>query len=853
MKLLSPSILLLLLSYGLVGCSGSSSNNNNSEDDSDKSSDVVINTAPTAVDFSMELNVDDASITADWKKNSSAVDVEGELLSASVITQGSYGTFVITDSSITYLKTAETTGIDTGTIEITDGNKTVSISINVNALYWTEIKAGYYFSVGLKSDGTIWSWGYNKYGQLGNNTEEDSHLPVQEYTASTNWQSISIGDYHVLAINTDGELWAWGRNEDGQLGNNDDNNSSVPVQEVTKNTTWKTISAGYKHSTALKSDNTIWSWGYNNYGQIGNNEASSTDILIPTQENSKSTNWLEVSAGKYHSTALNSEGEIWSWGDNADYQLGDNNSTIDSSIPVQESFANTNWASVSAGRYHTVALNKDGEIWSWGKNDYGQLGNSSNDNSGIPVQESTTGTWSKVVAGEYHSAAFKSDNSLYLWGANDLGQLGVGTSIDSTSPIQESTQSTSWLSISGGYGFAIGLQQDGTYWAWGTNDYGQYGNGSASGSSLTPIQEDSSSTTWQSISAGLNHTVAIKSDNTLWSWGENSDGQLGDGTTTGSSIPVQEITGSTLWSSVSTHYNHTAAIRTDGTLWLWGKNDYGQLADADGSEDDSSIPTQEASASTNWESVSTGAYHTVAIKDGEIWSWGRNNDGQIGDGTDGIAVTATQESTNSTNWAKVSAGGNTTAAINDDGEIWSWGAGDDGQLGDNSFVDSSLNPVQENSRSINWDNLSVARNHTIAINTDGELWSWGDNDNGQLGNNDTADSSVPVQENSASTDWASIASLVSGSSLAIKTDGTLWGWGSNSDGELGLNVNNTTDILVPTQEYTKATNWKNSALGDSHGVAITTDNTIYSFGDNSEYQLGTGFDNLNPEKISTRY
>ena len=214
----------------------------------------------------------------------------------------------------------------------------------------------------------------------------------------------------------------------------------------------------------------------------------------------------------------------------------------------------------------------DGTLWTWGYNGNGQLGDNTLTNSNIPVQEYTlSDDWTKVSSGSQHSAAIKSNGTLWTWGYNNSGQLGDGTSTDRLTPVQEATGTADWVAVAAGSIHTMALKSNGTLWTWGNNSWGQLGDGTTT-PRLTPVQEATVATDWNAIAVGTYHTVARKADGTLWSWGQNEFGQLGDGTITGRLTPVQEATEATDWAAVAAGSNHTVALKADGTLWAWGQN-----------------------------------------------------------------------------------------------------------------------------------------------------------------------------------------------------------------------------------------------------------------------------------------
>ncbi len=344
-----------------------------------------------------------------------------------------------------------------------------------------------------------------------------------------------------------------------------------------------TVAAGSAHSLLLKQNGTLWAWGNNQSGQLGDGDWSTTDKHSPVQVGT-SMDWVAVTAGGWHALGIKSDGTLWAWGNNQSGQLG---TTTDKHSPVQVG-TSTDWVAVSAGGPHTLGLKSDGTLWAWGYNNYGQLGDGSTTNSSSPVQVGTSTDWIAVTAGEDHTLGIKSDGTLWAWGMNIHGQLGDGdwSTTDKHSPVQVGS-STDWMAVNAGSFHTLGIKSDGTLWAWGMNEWGQLGDGTTT-DKRSPVQVGSS-TDWVAVTAGGRHTLGLKSDGTLWAWGANIYGGLGDGTTTDKHSPVQ-VGSSTDWVAVNAGSGHTLGIKIGGTLWAWGYNRYGLLGD--GTTSDSYNPVQ---------------------------------------------------------------------------------------------------------------------------------------------------------------------------------------------------------------------------------------------------------------------
>ena len=218
---------------------------------------------------------------------------------------------------------------------------------------WKQISHTGYHHTAIKTDGTLWVWGYNAYGQLGDNTIVPKSSPVQTIAGGTNWKYVSGGQFHTAAIKTDGTLWTWGYDFNGQLGDNTQVNKSSPVQTIAGGTNWKQVSMAHRHFAALKTDGTLWTCGYNVQGGLGDN--TNTQKLSPVQTITGGSNWKQVSCGQHCTTAIKTDGTLWLWGWNGSTQLGDNTFTNRSS-PIQTIAGGTNWKQVSAGGNYTSAI-----------------------------------------------------------------------------------------------------------------------------------------------------------------------------------------------------------------------------------------------------------------------------------------------------------------------------------------------------------------------------------------------------------------------------------------------------------------------------------------------------------------
>jgi alpha-tubulin suppressor-like RCC1 family protein len=348
------------------------------------------------------------------------------------------------------------------------------------------------------------------------------------------WVFASAGSGYSVALKSDGSLWTWGYSVNGQLGESGRANTKIPVRVGTD--TWLAVSAGIKHVLAIKSDGTLWAWGDNDKGQLGNGYYGITYNLL--QKISSDTTWVSVSAGDSHSHAIKSDGTLWAWGRNYWGELGDG-FTADKYVPTKIGAA-TDWATVSAGAYHCVGLKKDGSLWAWGDNVWGQRGDNTTDLKPTqgPTQIGAATGWLSARAEWAHSYAIKSDSTLWAWGNSLPGTFGNGTSL-SSNPTPTQIGSSTYLAAAPGYNHSLAVKSNGSLWGCGSNEYGQ--TGTQSSSTLLYLTKVGSDSSWLSVSASMVHSLAIKSDGSLWAWGDNIDGELGDGSTLKKDKPVQVV------------------------------------------------------------------------------------------------------------------------------------------------------------------------------------------------------------------------------------------------------------------------------------------------------------------------
>ncbi len=710
------------------------------------------------------------------------------------------------------------------------------------------ISAGGKHSCSIKNlDGSLWCWGNNESGQLGNNTTTSVSSPRS--ISSESWQTVVTGDKHSCAIDENDALYCWGKNDAGQVGNG----TTIPQEEpaaIATNADWRDISLGKNHSCAIKNDNFLWCWGSNTSLQLGhsptNNRRPSLLSKTNADESIVTEQWSATASGNSHTCAIhNTDQSLWCWGGNGNGQIGQGTISALIAEPT-ELAAGSQWLSIAANGNHSCAIRSDSSLWCWGGNDAGQVGNGSNENVTTPTLINSATDWRIIDLGTDHSCGIKNDNTLWCWGDNSESQLGDGTTAPSNIPKQIGAASN-WDKISLGKAFSCGINTNSELYCWGNNSVNQLGY-----DSTTPVisqpQQVGTDTDWANISSGENHSCAIKNDKTLWCWGRSNFGQAAQLAEADTKTPTQETSASS-WLSVAAAGNHSCAVKEDSSLWCWGLNSQGQLGN--NTNILKTVPTPVVGDSS-WTELSLGVDHSCAIRDdGSLWCWGDNSEAQLGDGGSVANNTIPKQVGSATTWSSISLGnqfscGIQTDATTSDQTLWCWGKNDLSQLGHAPADNKTPSQVDV---AIDWKSVSAGNNHACAINSSNQsLFCWGDNAYGQLGQGDVLPEIIPMQVGTG-TDWLGVSAagnhtcaiekiLVTGSNPPEYTY-PLSCWGDNAAGQLG--IGNTSHQPNPQQvTHADELDWSKVSSGKEHTCAIDSDHIGHCWGLNEFGQLGNG-------------
>ncbi len=548
------------------------------------------------------------------------------------------------------------------------------------------VDAGAGHTCAVMLDGSVKCWGWNLSGQLGNGTRTDSRLPANVAGLSGPVRALAAGDQHTCALLENGSVACWGANASGQLGDGSQIRSNTPVAVGGLGSAVRQISAGAAHTCALLEHNTVVCWGDDQSGQLG--DAGRENRSAPVEVTGLAGEVEYVSAGSSHTCAVLRDRRIQCWGFNGEGQLGDG--TVKSRrIPGNVPGYSGGTMAISAGWSNTCALGTAGGIRCWGLNGGGQLGDGTFDDNPAPVEVRglASGRISVAVGGG-HACALSATGGVKCWGRNNRGQLGGGTASDQNAPVDVAGLPEQITAIAAGKEHTCALTIRGGVKCWGANDSGQLGDGTTSDNGK-PVDVLGLTKGVSAIAAGGGHTCALGRNGALKCWGSNRYGQLGDGTLENRSAPV-EVSGLTAGvHSIAAGGSHTCAIVSGTVLKCWGWNAFGQLGDSTPTDRNTPVDVRWLAGTAAY--VSAGADYTCAImRAGNLRCWGNNEFGQLGDGTVKVRHTPVGVLGFQSKVLLLATGYYTTCAVTVDGTMKCWGNNLYGQLGNGAKSNSSV-------------------------------------------------------------------------------------------------------------------------------------------------------------------
>ncbi|PZQ49100.1 MAG: hypothetical protein DI551_00155 [Micavibrio aeruginosavorus] len=708
------------------------------------------------------------------------------------------------------------------------------------------------------------AWGIDDDERTGNGPIYQEHDGLQPVVSAYDFVQVSAGTKHACGVRAGGTVWCWGDQTDGKLGNGETTAASisVPVQ-VQELSNVSKVSASANRTCAIKRNGHAYCWG-NGSGGLGGGSAttSATPIEVSTY-----TDFVDIATGVNFACGVRQSGEAACWGTGSKGVIG-NGSTANQSTPAIVSDI-TDFVSITASRNagnQACGITKTGEAYCWGEGVDGSLGNDTatgQENSPVAVYDDDEPNFVDIDTNGNKGCAVRGTGTIWCWGNGDDGQIGNGGTSDQVRPTQVSNI-TDFVKVSVGNTHACGLRKGGEIWCWGSNTSGQLGKGDHTGTSSIPVRAygfgyvdvsagDSFTTALADVreenlsSANIapvklasaeKHACMVRKDGTAWCWGEDGSGQLGNGAVSGSQQQPSPVSDAGPWLDISTGFGSTSTcgLKTDGSVWCWGSDSNGQLGAGGAGDQTSPVAVDVADDELMWTKVSVGTDHACGIRtDGTAWCWGSNSNGKLGTG--GGSVSSPAEVSGDDLWIDISAGPDTSCGIKKDGTAWCWGSDSNGQLGNGAVLNTSQNTPSQVDDPGPWAKISAGK-ATCGLKNDGSVWCWGKDENGLIGNGSdiTEDQTSPVR---AFTN-APFMSIAAGVEHNCGTDiyGGAWCWGAGNNGRIGNGLN------VAAQEIpvrvTGAQKFMTAQPGINASCATDVNENVWCWGTDTNGRLGNG-------------
>jgi len=744
--------------------------------------------------------------------------------------------------------------------------------------------------IATTTDGDVYVWGNNANGKLWTGNTTALTVPtLNEDLADLRFippvSSMWVGNSYTIARTTDGDIYVWGQNSYGQLGLGNTTNRLRPTRNATLSAldivdVWCSDDGGY--NIARSSTGNIYVWGYNRYGELGLGYVTASPYVVTTPTQNPTLSGLDIadiwckgdSVGDAYNFARTVDGTVYAWGRNRYSQLGLGTTTVTSTPTQNTTLSGLNIADWQFGENHVIATTSTGDVYVWGRNNYGQLWTGNTTNITVPtlsealsVNSNPIPAFTDIWVGDSYTIARGTDGDIYVWGLNTSGQLATGDIANKTTPTRNAALSALdivnvWCAGTTTNYYNIALTSSGDVYVWGYNRYGELGLGYVTASPYvvtTPTLNPTLSgldiaDIWCNggDTAGNAYNFARASDGAVYAWGRNNSGQLGLGNATVTSTPTKNMTLSGLdivdWQFGT---GHVIVTTSSGNIYTWGLNGNGQLWT--GNTTNVTAPTLNAALSGGaYTDVWAGSNYTIARdSSGDIYVVGLNTSGQLGMG-DTVNKTApvkndTLSALNIVDiWCGVSG---YNFALDSSGDVYAWGYNRYGELGLGYATATTpfavniptLNPILSGLDIIDW---KLESNQVIVTISSGDVYGWGINTSGALGLGDATQKFTPVKNNILS--GLNIANLQFGTNFGVVLDmnGDIYVWGANNTYQLGLNI--TANQTTPIKNYfVNGTVFGAGTItdvwaGNNYTIARDSSGDIYVVGLNTAGQLGVG-------------
>lgn len=658
-----------------------------------------------------------------------------------------------------------------------------------------DLAAGGSHACAVDAMGQVWCWGINYYGQLGDNTmmSRSGAVPVSGLAGKA--AAVSAGMFNSCALLVDGVVQCWGMH---------DQERPVTV------TGWRgkatAITAG-RRNCALTDSAEVYCW--HDSGPQATHQSALTETI------------RAVTAGYEHVCALTERGGVRCWGWNYTGQLGDG-TTAESETPVPVKGLETGVVAIDSKAETTCALTDAGAVLCWGA---GPLGDGTRSFSLEPVPVGGLDeAVMELAVGSEHSCVRTVTGKILCWGNNHFGQVGGGDPTHELSPVALPMMAGQVEELVAGAAYTCARMVARTVACWGWNDFGQLGNGALLHRPQPVYGLDKEI---MAVQSGLLHTCALSATKAIYCWGMNNHAQLGDGTDLDRARPVKVHGGDLRFTAIAVGNFHTCALSEEKAFFCWGKNDQGQLGNGDLIGLPYPSKVSPPPPYPPFVQISAGGSHTCAVTDtGELYCWGDNSYGQLGDGTTANRLSPTQVPNLAEAITTVTAGGSHTCALGATGNLFCWGSNRSGQLGDGTTISRTV-PIQVPlTRTVQ--SVAAAGSHTCALLTDGAVYCWGDNIDGQLGDGSQEDRLTPTAVQRI-TEKVTFIGIGTNHSCARLLSGKLVCWGDNSRGQLGDGT--ASDRRTPTTVQDAAGAFTTITGGIDHSCALTTAGGVLCWGD----------------------
>jgi alpha-tubulin suppressor-like RCC1 family protein len=732
-------------------------------------------------------------------------------------------------------------------------------STAVESLDLTTVVAGLFHTCALTSGGGVKCWGANMYGQLGDGTTTNHSTPLDVAGLTSGVTAIAAGGWHTCALVSGGGVKCWGNNGYGQLGDGTRIARNTPVDVVNLAGVVTTLAVGGNHTCALVMGGGMKCWGDNWAGQLGNGAGgegnwSTTAVDVFGLESGVTA----ITAGGSSTCAQVSGSGVKCWGNNGYGQLGDGTNSNRNTPTAVVGLSEVTALALAAGWEHTCALLSNGGMKCWGSNWYGQLGNG---NGGIgyvsTIPVDIVGLESGVTAitaGDGHTCALVSGGAARCWGSNEFGQLGDGTTTYYTTPVGVAGLTSGVTAIAGGHDHTCARVSTHGLKCWGDNLYGQLGDGMLVQRTI-PVNVTGLASGMRAIDAGGGHTCVLISSGGVQCWGSNGTDELGDGSEQNQNTPVDVVGLTSGVTAIALGKGHTCALVSSGGVKCWGENDLGQVGDGT-MYTSRAFPSDVYGLSSGVTAIAASWDYTCALTSaGGVKCWGDNGNAQLGNGTIGTGTSShipVDVVGLASGVTAITASETHTCALLSGGGVKCWGDNWAGQLGNGTFGSWSLTPVDVAGLTSEVTAIATGDGHTCALTSSGGVKCWGSNWHGQLGNGTGGSfgdfSTTPVDVTGLTSgvtalaaDWNRTCALLAGGAMKC--------WGDNTYGQLGDGT--TVQRLTPVDVAGMASGVMSIAAGWNHTCALVSNGRSKCWGWDNYGQLGIGatFQHLTPVDV----